>query len=121
MKYLIQLALLVSLVYLSACAEEDITAEQGSCDVMGTVRDYTGTDGCGFIFEDDDGNVYEPLSMYWPCPTGVSDEDLKADPLYNFQYVDGKRISFSYELSDAGSICMVGKVAIITCLEDLAK
>ena len=115
----IQLMFLLSVICLSACNEEEM-ATNGECDITGTVRDFTGVDGCGFVFEDDEGNIYEPMSKFW-CPTGVPAEELQADPLYNFQYVDGKRISFSYETVQVGSICMVGQTVVITCLEEIKK
>ncbi|MDH5603272.1 MAG: hypothetical protein OEY51_05020 [Cyclobacteriaceae bacterium] len=103
------------LLMLSSCDSEEINP---TCDIVATVRDYTGLDGCGFVFVDNEGNVYEPVRQLY-CGTPPLPKEITDDPLYGFEYVDGKKISFSYEPYEGGSICMVGKMIVVTCLQDL--
>ena len=105
------------LMTLSSCDSEEVNP---TCDIIATVKDYTGVDGCGFVFVDNEGNVYEPVwqwGLY--CGTPPLPKEITDDPLYGFEYIDGKKISFSYEPYDGGSICMVGKMVIVTCLQEL--
>jgi hypothetical protein len=42
------------------------------------------------------------------------------DPLYNFEFVDGNHVRIGFEeIPDAVSICMVGRVVKITCIEKI--
>ncbi len=78
----------------------------GACNCTytyeGTVRDYTGhLDGCRFVIELPDQSLFEIVK--YPS---------------NFQLVNGMRVEFDYiELTDAGSFCMAGKMAEITCIK----
>ncbi len=75
------------------------------CSLHGTVVDYIGLDGCGLVIETDGGEVLEPVQI-----------------VPNVVLEDGMRIAFSYtELSDMGSICMVGKIVRLDCVEILEK
>jgi len=114
---IILIALGMFLIFSTACSTEELNP---TCDITATVRDYTGLDGCGFVFVDMEGNVYEPVQRLY-CGTPPLSEEITDDPLYGFEYIDGKKISFSYEPYDGGSICMVGKMVTITCLQDLEK
>jgi len=118
--------LLSTLLFLSSsfiffgCAEEPIGA---SCDnaVFATLKDLTGLDGCGFVFELADGTRLEPQRLFY-CGTPSLPKEVTEDPLYNFQFTDGKQVRIGFEeITDAMSICMVGKVVKITCLEELSS
>ena len=86
------------------------------CSTRATVRDLTGFDGCGFVFELEDGTRLEPVrNMY--CGTEPFTPPVD-DPLYNFEFVDGKKVTIAYELVNAPSICMVGPSVKITCLTE---
>ncbi len=91
-----------------------------TCDnaVLATVKDLTGLDGCGFVFELADGSRLEPQMLFY-CGTPPLPKEVNESPLYNFQWVDGKQVRIAYEeIPDAASICMVGKIVKITCLEE---
>lgn len=116
--------LLSTLLFLSAtitfwsCEEEPMST---SCDnaVLATVKDLTGLDGCGFVFELTDGTKLEPQMLGY-CGTPPLPKEVTENPLYNFQFIDGKQVRIGFEeVTDAMSICMVGKVVKITCIEEI--
>jgi PKD repeat protein len=73
------------------------------CNEPGTVKDYTGLDGCGLLIVLDNGIVLEP-----------------AEIVPDFVLYDGQRVQLSYtELKDRASICMAGVIARIDCISDL--
>ncbi|NOS90984.1 MAG: hypothetical protein HOP30_03615 [Cyclobacteriaceae bacterium] len=109
--------LLVLLVIVSACSKETVTTS--NCAIEATVRDLTGLDGCGFVFELNDGTRLEPQILMY-CGTMPLAPEITNDPLYNFQFVDGKRVKISYEQVEGASICMVGPRVKITCLTELS-
>jgi len=103
------------------CEDEKITSV--SCDkgVLATVKDLTGLDGCGFVFELEDGSRLEPQMLMF-CGTPPLPEEVTENPLYNFQWVDGKQVRIAYEeIPDSMSICMVGKIVKITCIEEISQ
>lgn len=76
---------------------------QPPCSLTGTVMDYTGMDGCGLLINLDNGETLEP-----------------AEVVPNFVLKEGQRVRLSYtELTDRASICMVGKIVRIDCIEEL--
>lgn len=77
--------------------------QPGECNLTGTVRDYTGLDGCRYLIELDNGTRLEPI--------------LKDT---SFQFRDNQRVKLSYiERPDMMSICMAGIIAEITCIEEI--
>jgi PKD repeat protein len=73
------------------------------CNLTGTVKDYTGLDGCGLLIVLDNGEVLEP-----------------AEIIPNFLLKDGQRVRLGYtELTDHGSICMAGKIVRIDCIGEI--
>ena len=51
---------------------------------------------------------------------GFPPKEVTEDPLYNFEYVDGKKVTIGYEArSNNPTTCMGGKPARITCLEEI--
>jgi hypothetical protein len=101
---------------ISACADETLT----SCEKRATVRDLTGLDGCGFVFELVDGTRLEPIRIGY-CGTPPLSKEITGDPLFDFEFVDGKEVFISYELSQSPSICMVGPTVKITCLTEVSS
>lgn len=109
-----------AIIFLS-CEEDKISAV--SCDhgVLATIRDLTGLDGCGFVFELTDGTRLEPMRLMY-CGTPPLPKEVTEDPLYDFQFVDGKQVRIGYEeIQDVASICMVGKIVRITCIEEISS
>ena len=101
------------------CDEEQwlrTTCEDG---VLATVRDLRGLDGCGFVFELANGTKLEPQMLGY-CGTPPLPKEITENPLYDFEWVDGKLVRINYEeIPDAASICMVGKIGKITCIEEV--
>lgn len=93
--------------------------QQSSCTTYATVRDLTGLDGCGFVFELEDGSRIEPVRTVMFCGTPPLPKEITEDPLYNFEFANGKRVKISYEETESLSICMVGPVVKITCIEEV--
>ena len=70
----------------------------------GTVKDYTGLDGCGMIIELDNGTKLEPLNV----------------EKHGFTLKDGQRVKVAYkEAKGMMSICMVGVMADILFIEEI--
>jgi hypothetical protein len=89
------------------------------CNTPATVRDLTGLDGCGFVFELEDGNRLEPLRILY-CGTPSAPNETKDNPLLDFEFVDGKKVMINYEiLPNYGSICMVGPIVKIKCISEV--
>lgn len=125
---------LASILFLSIISFLQTSCEEGTleplCGTFATVRDMTGLDGCGFVFEiageanseaisDASPQYLEPIRLRF-CGTPPLSEEITSDPLFNFEFVDGKKVWISYEIvEDYGSYCMVGKVVRITCLTEL--
>ncbi len=102
---------------LVSCEEQAVGAR---CEITATVRDLTGLDGCGFVFELADGTRLEPQRIGY-CGTPPLPKEVTEDPLYDFEFVDGKVVTIGYEeILDAASICMVGKIVKITCLSEIS-
>lgn len=69
----------------------------------GTVRDFTGLDGCGLLIVLDNGKNLEPVSI----PAGVT-------------LTDGRRVIVKYRIkNDRVSACMAGYIVEITSLRYL--
>jgi len=116
--YIAPLLFMLSLFFTHCKDEQPIVI---TCDnaVLATVKDLTGLDGCGFVFELADGSKLEPQMLFY-CGTPPLPKEVTENPLYDFQWVDGKQVRIAYEeIPDAASICMAGKIVKITCLEEV--
>lgn len=104
---------------LTQCDDDDSSR---TCSTYATVRNLTGFDGCDYVFELEDGSRVIPLRLI-RCGT-VSPEgrtsETETDPLLAFEFVAGKRVRISYEVTDNMSACMVGPVVRITCLTEIS-
>jgi len=112
------LAFVMIVFVFSSCNEDGLRV---SCDdgVTATVRDLTGLDGCGFVFELEDGTRLEPQRMGY-CGTGPLSKEITEDPLFDFEFIDGKRVIIGFEeVEGAAGICMVGPIVKITCLQEV--
>lgn len=98
--------------------ESDSTKD---CSTPATVRDLTGLDGCGWVFELEDGTRLEPLAGIPRCGFGELSKEGSEDPLASFEFVDGKKVFISYEKTNRPSICMVGPTVKITCISEAAS
>lgn len=106
MSYLIKIFLLLSLLFFISfgCKSPQSGAVAANCDHTGTLKDYTGLDGCKWMIETDAGKKLLPA---------------KIDPAFKMK--DNLKIRFSYKELDAmGSICMAEDMIVeITCIETL--
>lgn len=110
--------LFFSLALLSAC-EQEIQEAAPVETVPATLKDLTGLDGCGWVFELQDGSKLEFVTPFF-CGTPPLPETTYENPFENFEFVEGKQVRIAYEELEAmGSICMVGKVVRITKLQAL--
>lgn len=101
---------------LASCSEEGESAPV--CSTPATVRDLSNLDGCGWVFELSDGTRLIPQRMMF-CGTPPLPKEVTEDPLYQFDYVDGKQVLINYEIiPDVATICMSGELAKITCISD---
>ncbi|HEX9253836.1 MAG TPA: hypothetical protein VF870_16430, partial [Ignavibacteriaceae bacterium] len=85
----------------SSCQKYEIFPSTGYEEV--TLKNLTGLDGCGFVFQK------------------VDNKYLEATNMKNFinTYVDGQKYWIKYKIaSDAASICMVGDIIEIVRLRD---
>jgi hypothetical protein len=105
---------LTSIVMVSC---HEVCVEPMDCTTPATVRDLAGLDGCGWVFELSDGSVIEPQRLMF-CGTPPLPKEVTEDPLYNFEWADGKTVYISYEATEGASICMVGTLAKITCVSE---
>ena len=85
------------------CIKSDGDNQQGDCNTLGTVKDYSHLDGCGLIIITDDGKKLNPVG------THLMDLDLN----------DGDRVKFDYRRSMAFTACMVGDAVYLNCIEKL--
>ncbi len=117
--YIAPLLFILSLLFTNCKDEQPIVI---TCDnaVLATVKDLTGLDGCGFVFELADGTKLEPQMLFY-CGTPPLPKDVTENPLDDFQWVDGKQVRIAYEeIPEVASICMAGKIVKITCLEEVS-
>ena len=111
------IALLLMIFLFPQCSEEGL---KKACSTRATVRDLTGLDGCGFVFELEDGTRIEPIVTYM-CGTKPLPKEATEDPLFNFSFAEGKRVLISFEPASNATICMAGFPAIITCLSEISE
>lgn len=104
------------MLFFTACSEEKVST--ATCSTAATVRNLSGLDGCGWVFELNDGTKLNPYSIGY-CGTPPLPKEVTESPLYNFEYVDSKKVMINYEiLDDIATVCMSGKVVKITCISD---
>ena len=99
------LALLIPLFLFGCKTKKDVgTTKTATCNMEGTVKDFTGLDACSFLIVDRKGKKYLPAE-------GIGD----------FKFVNGQKISFSYTvLEDMMSSCMAEDHIIkLTCIEQI--
>jgi hypothetical protein len=112
------LLLLVTFAFMTCSEDSDLPLQETECSTPATIKNLTGLDGCGFVFELEDGKRLEPLRIFY-CGTPPFPENMPADPLYNFELIDGKKVLISYDVvENYASTCMTGPVVKITCMQE---
>ena len=90
------------------CDTTKKTSQSADCRTVGTVKDFTGLDGCTMLILLDDGTKLLPGKI------------IDA----NFRLKDGQRIAFDYreDKASAMTICMAEDMIVeITCIKSLDK
>lgn len=115
-----RILVLILALTLGGCSENVPTPEDapGPCSTLATVRDFSGLDGCGFIFELSDGTRLEPVMIGY-CGTPPLPKEVTDNPLYDFEWVNGKKVRISFEPTTNASICMAGIPVTITCITEV--
>lgn len=91
--------ILITIWSITGCSEKFLDHQV----YYGTVVDYTGFDGCGYIIELENGNRLEPVEM---ADTG-------------FTFRDGQRVALTYTEVNLASICMVGQTVRIESIREV--
>jgi hypothetical protein len=115
MKNLIVFAL--ALLALAACEEEKLN-DECSAATPATIRDFNELDGCGWVFELEDGTILQPIMLMPFCGTPPLPKEVTENPLYNYPFEDGKRVLINYVSADFVTACMAGETVNIRCIED---
>jgi hypothetical protein len=112
------LTIFSAITFILGCNKDNLPAPV--CSTQATVKNLTGLDGCGYVFQLNDGTIIEPYRIPLFCGTPPLPKEVTEDPLYQLNWVDGKKVIISFDVIDTlASICMAGKIAKITCLQDL--
>lgn len=98
-KYKIGLSFIIIIILSIGSCKKTSPCDHG---IKGTLKNYTGLDGCGWMIELNDGSVIEPSNL----------NDFMIIPAEN------KKIWVSYESAPLASICMVGEIVIIKCISE---
>ena len=116
------LSLLIILLSMGfSCENEEVL--YAPCDYTATVIDTGDLEGggpCGFVLQANDSTRYLPVwrwGLY--CGTPPLPKEITEDPLYNFKFYHGQKVTFSYDPFDGGTICMTGIPIVLTCLKEL--
>lgn len=110
--------LILSVTSVLVSCDKDQEDAAPICEVSATVRDLSGLDGCGFVFELEDGTRLEPLRTIY-CGSVLNPSDIKPDPIHAFEFVAGKKVKISYNImSEITTACMAGTPAKITCITE---
>ena len=105
------LSLLLSIFLFSSfsgCKTGKKPTDTGDCQTVGTVKDFSGLDGCKILILLDNGTKL--------LPSSISDA--------NFKLADGQRIAFDYEEDPefGMTICMAEDMIVkITCIKLLGE
>ena len=87
-------------LFLSCRNEEDPLL----CNEKATLRDFTGFDGCAYVLVLDNEEVLE-----------IGELEFEPD----FEFSDGLRVSVTYEEFGGASICMIGPMVRLLCIEPI--
>ena len=87
-------------LFLSCRNEDDALL----CDEKATLREFTGFDGCAYVLVLDDEEVLE-----------IGELEFEPD----FEFSDGLRVSVTYEEFSSASICMIGPIVRLLCIDPI--
>ena len=93
--------LVFALLLFLSCRNED---DSLLCDEKATLRDFTGFDGCTYVLVLDNEEVLE-----------IGELEFEPD----FEFSDGLRVSVTYEKFNSASVCMIGPMVRLLCIEPI--
>lgn len=99
------IGLFIALTFTACKQQTSVPACEGGVDA--TVVDLAGLDGCQYVFSLNDGTRLLPQ---------MPAEGAVGDPLSNFIFGAGKKVTITYETVDGMTTCMAGKLVKINCL-----
>jgi hypothetical protein len=108
MKLLIAFLMAMGLL---TCGDEK-KSRPDECSLEATVVDYTGTDGCGLMFELKDGTRLVPQRLVY-----ITAPSREADPIYYYDMKVGEKAFIGYRDAGTADACMMGQLVFITCIE----
>ena len=88
-------------LFLSCRNEDDALL----CDEKATLRDFTGFDGCAYVLVLYNDNEVLEIG------------ELEFEP--DFEFSDGLRVRVTYEEFSGASICMIGPMVRLLCIEPI--
>lgn len=119
MPFMKKLFFVLSAFFFTAASCDRDHTTTNKCSIPAVVKNLSGLDGCSYAFQLNDGTIIEPYRMLY-CGTPPLPKEITEDPLYGFSWIDGKKVKISFtEIDSIVSTCMKGKIAKITCLQDL--
>ena len=114
---IMKLLLFVSIMLMvSACADDPVVLQE-PCGTYAVVEDYSTLDGCGYLLKTVDGEYLYPV---WPLFCETPPVDTPSNPMDDFDYVHGKRVTIDFVYMDHyASICMKGRSVVINCIQEV--
>ena len=73
--------------------------EENTCEQAGTIRNFQGQDGCGFIIEGGSGEYFEPINFQQ----------------FGVVLIDGQAVNFSYIVPAVQPTCLIATPIELTC------
>lgn len=104
-RFTLATGLFIALTFTACKQQTSAPACEGGVDA--TVVDLAGLDGCQYVFELSDGARLLPQ---------MPADGTAGDPLSNFIFGAGKKVTITYEAVDGMTTCMAGKLVKINCL-----
>jgi hypothetical protein len=116
MQIMLRIIVFIFVAVSFACSDNDAISHD--CSMRATIRDLSGLDGCGFVFELENGDRLQPVMKFF-CGTQPLPKEMTEDPLYNFSFEDGKVVFISWlPADDHASACMAAELVEITCISE---
>ena len=104
---------IIFLIFSSFSGCDETEPIESPCGEMATVKDLTGLDGCGYVFELADATRLELMPM---CGTPPLSKGLEM--LSKIELRDGFKVSISYTIiPESASICMAADYIINSSCE----
>jgi len=93
------------------------SCEEKGCETPATVVELA--DGCGYGFELPNGKQLQPVWDILYCGTPPLPPEVTEDPMYNFNWVLGKKVLIGYEDRRDHDGCGYARPVKVTCLQEI--